>query len=123
MKRTAVFIFLLLVGFAAGYAVALLRGPSYPPPASPPPDPFELSVYKDANVGLTPPVVFFGDSIIYRWDLEMYFPTKGYVNRGIGGQTTAELLGRFYNASDISATLSCERRKHLDVDLFLKLAS
>src|SRR5437867_13103011 len=45
----------------------------------------------------TPPenrVVFFGDSITDGWRLNEYFPGKPYVNRGIGGQITGEMLGR-----------------------------
>jgi len=40
-------------------------------------------------------VVFFGDSITDFWDLEQYFPGKPYVNRGISGQTTPQMLVRF----------------------------
>ena len=40
-------------------------------------------------------VVFFGDSITDIWKLENYFPAKPYVNRGIGGQTTPQMLVRF----------------------------
>ncbi|HUO61323.1 MAG TPA: SGNH/GDSL hydrolase family protein [Candidatus Acidoferrales bacterium] len=40
-------------------------------------------------------VVFFGDSITDYWDLEKYFPGKPYVNRGISGQTTSQMLVRF----------------------------
>src|SRR5262249_34936941 len=40
-------------------------------------------------------VVFFGDSITDSWKLENYFPGKPYVNRGIGGQTTPQMLVRF----------------------------
>jgi hypothetical protein len=61
----------------------------------------ELSRYCGANAGLRPPaagesrVVFFGDSITNRWPLEDYFPGKLYLNRGIGGQTTPQMLIRF----------------------------
>jgi lysophospholipase L1-like esterase len=41
-------------------------------------------------------VVFLGDSITDGWDLAKGFPGKAYVNRGIGGQTTAQMLVRFY---------------------------
>jgi lysophospholipase L1-like esterase len=41
-------------------------------------------------------VVFFGDSITDLWKLEDYFPGKPYVNRGIGGQTTPQMLVRMY---------------------------
>jgi lysophospholipase L1-like esterase len=40
-------------------------------------------------------VVFFGDSITDTWKLNNYFPGQPYVNRGIGGQTTPQMLVRF----------------------------
>jgi hypothetical protein len=40
-------------------------------------------------------VVFFGDSHIGLWYLADNFPGKPYVNRGVGGQTTAQMLVRF----------------------------
>lgn len=61
----------------------------------------QLARYRDANASLKPPVagenrvVFFGDSITDMWKLEDYFPGKPYVNRGIGGQTTPQMLVRF----------------------------
>jgi lysophospholipase L1-like esterase len=41
-------------------------------------------------------VVFLGDSITDGWNLAKYFPGKPYVNRGIGGQTTPQMLARMY---------------------------
>ncbi len=41
-------------------------------------------------------VVFMGDSITDGWRLAESFPGKLYVNRGIGGQTTAQMLVRMY---------------------------
>jgi lysophospholipase L1-like esterase len=61
----------------------------------------QLARYRDANAALKPPapgenrVVFFGDSITDIWPLEQYFPGKPYINRGIGGQTTPQMLVRF----------------------------
>jgi lysophospholipase L1-like esterase len=61
----------------------------------------ELGRYRDANATLkaaTPGekrVVFFGDSITDLWRLDEYFPGKHYINRGIGGQTTPQMLIRF----------------------------
>ena len=61
----------------------------------------QLSRYRDANAALKPPapgenrVVFFGDSITDIWKLEDSFPGKPYLNRGIGGQTTPQMLVRF----------------------------
>jgi lysophospholipase L1-like esterase len=57
--------------------------------------------YKDANAKLTPPVkdekhvVFMGDSITDGWKLTEYFPNQPYINRGISGQTTPQMLIRF----------------------------
>ena len=61
----------------------------------------QLARYRDANKALNPPapgenrVVFFGDSITDMWHLEESFPNKPYLNRGIGGQTTSQMLVRF----------------------------
>jgi len=60
-----------------------------------------LGRYREANAKLSPPavsenrVVFMGDSITDMWKLEQSFPGKPYVNRGIGGQTTPQMLLRF----------------------------
>jgi lysophospholipase L1-like esterase len=63
-----------------------------------------LSRYAAANAALGAPragearVVFFGDSITDNWSKAGYggfFPGKPYVNRGIGGQTTSQMLVRF----------------------------
>jgi lysophospholipase L1-like esterase len=61
----------------------------------------QLYAYKAANAGLAPPtagegrVVFYGDSITQGWDIAKSFPGKPYVNRGISGQTTPQMLVRF----------------------------
>jgi len=61
----------------------------------------ELARYRDANDALKPPapgenrVIFFGDSITDVWKLEDSFPGKPYIDRGIGGQTTSQMLARF----------------------------
>ena len=60
-----------------------------------------LGRYREANAALPPPVasesrvVFMGDSITDGWKLPEYFPGKPYVNRGISGQTTPQMLVRF----------------------------
>lgn len=41
-------------------------------------------------------VVFLGDSITDIWKLQKFFPGKPYVNRGISGQTTPQMLVRMY---------------------------
>jgi len=41
-------------------------------------------------------VVFLGDSITDIWKLTEQFPGKPYVNRGISGQTTPQMLVRIY---------------------------
>lgn len=40
-------------------------------------------------------VVFIGDSITEGWKLESAFPGKPYINRGISGQTSSQILLRF----------------------------
>jgi len=62
----------------------------------------QLARYQDANEQLKQQpadakrVVFLGDSITEQWKLGESFPGKSYVNRGIGGQTTAQMLVRMY---------------------------
>src|SRR5580704_1371062 len=41
-------------------------------------------------------VVFMGDSITIGWHLDEFFPGKPYVNRGISGQTTPQMLVRIF---------------------------
>ena len=59
-----------------------------------------LARYAEANRKLAGPnpknprVVFLGDSITDAWRLNEYFPDKDYVNRGISGQITSQMLGR-----------------------------
>lgn len=64
----------------------------------------QLARYRDDNASLGAPkagearVVFFGDSITDGWGRvpgTTFFPGKPYVNRGISGQTTAQMLLRF----------------------------
>src|SRR6266516_3648052 len=63
-----------------------------------------LARYREANLKTPLPikaearVVFMGDSITDSWDDPKYggfFPGKPYVNRGISGQTTPQMLIRF----------------------------
>jgi lysophospholipase L1-like esterase len=61
----------------------------------------QLARYREANAAVQMPAagenraVFFGDSITDIWHLGEYFPGKPYLNRGIGGQTTPQMLVRF----------------------------
>jgi lysophospholipase L1-like esterase len=64
-----------------------------------------LARYRQANAELPAPsekdsrVVFMGDSITDIWarpEAGGFFPGKPYVGRGIGGQTTPQMLIRFY---------------------------
>lgn len=60
-----------------------------------------LEHFKAANAALPAPapgdsrVVFMGDSITEGWKLNTSFPDKPYINRGISGQTTPQMLLRF----------------------------
>jgi lysophospholipase L1-like esterase len=63
-------------------------------------DPNGLARYADANTKLlpaenSPRTVFLGDSITDSWRLNEYFTGRDFVNRGIGGQTTSQMLARF----------------------------
>ena len=61
-----------------------------------------LARFREANLQLGPPaagenrVVFMGDSITQIWDLQKFFPGKPYVNRGISGQTTPQMMVRMF---------------------------
>ncbi|MBS1790222.1 MAG: SGNH/GDSL hydrolase family protein [Acidobacteria bacterium] len=61
----------------------------------------QLNRYREANTQVPAPaknenrVVFMGDSITDGWKLDEYFPNKPYINRGISGQTTPQMLIRF----------------------------
>jgi lysophospholipase L1-like esterase len=62
----------------------------------------QLGRYHDANQELMKQpvpagrVVFMGDSITDGWKLDQSFPNKPYVNRGISGQTTPQMLVRMF---------------------------
>lgn len=64
------------------------------------PDRDNLSRYAETNERLGSPaanqgrVVFLGDSITDAWRLNEYFTGRDFVNRGISGQITGEMLGR-----------------------------
>jgi lysophospholipase L1-like esterase len=63
-------------------------------------DPNNLKRYAEADSKMSPPtkvprVVFLGDSITDAWRLNEYFTGRDFVNRGIGGQTTLQMLARF----------------------------
>lgn len=62
----------------------------------------DLARYRTENAALPAPapeenrVVFMGDSITDAWGHDQnFFPGKPYVNRGISGQTTPQMLVRF----------------------------
>jgi len=63
----------------------------------------QLDRYRAANAALPAPaagekrVVFYGDSITDAWarHTDEFFPGKGYIGRGISGQTTPQMLVRF----------------------------
>lgn len=67
------------------------------------PDRDEVRRYAEDNLKVgnpkagNPRVVFLGDSITDAWRLNEYFPNKDFLNRGISGQITGQMLGRFLN--------------------------
>ena len=64
------------------------------------PDRDNIHRYADANQKVPPAapdktrVVFLGDSITDGWRLDEYFGDRDFINRGISGQITGEMLGR-----------------------------
>ena len=94
-------------------STAFAQSPA-PPPVAPPPlagaarlisDYGNLARYAADNQTVAAPapgeerVVFMGDSITDGWGRTVkapFFPGKPYINRGISGQTTAQMLLRFY---------------------------
>jgi lysophospholipase L1-like esterase len=60
-----------------------------------------LTRYGSDNAELREPkpgenrVVFLGDQITEKWSESAFFPGKSYLNRGISGQTSAQMLVRF----------------------------
>ena len=64
------------------------------------PDRDNLRRYAEDDARLPKPapdqkrIVFLGDSITDGWRLNEYFPGRDFVNRGISGQITGEMLGR-----------------------------
>src|SRR5581483_7917324 len=64
------------------------------------PDRDDLQRYAEADQKIGPPqpgnprVVFLGDSITDSWRLNEYFGGRDFINRGISGQITGEMLGR-----------------------------
>ena len=60
-----------------------------------------LTRYGSANAELPPPasgeqrVVFFGDDATEKWAGAGFFPGRPYLNRGIAGQNSAQMLVRF----------------------------
>ncbi len=61
-----------------------------------------LARFKEDDLKLGPPaagekrVVFMGNSITEAWHLDGFFPDKPYINRGISGQTTPQMVLRFH---------------------------
>ena len=64
------------------------------------PDRDNLARYAELDSRTSPPqagkprVVFLGDSITDGWRFNEYFPERDFVNRGISGQITGQMLGR-----------------------------
>ncbi len=64
------------------------------------PDRDNLKRYAEANLRVGPPqvmkprAVLLGDSITDGWRLNEYFPDSDFINRGISGQITGQMLGR-----------------------------
>jgi lysophospholipase L1-like esterase len=88
---------------AAGLGLGFITGQLLAQTASLGPDWAQLGRYGTANAALPEAapgvrrVVFYGDSITDAWGRSVgeFFPGKPYLNRGISGQTTPQMLVRF----------------------------
>ena len=115
MSQRSIALFLAGLGIAAGVSVRAQIAGEFNPPragcclagnaqslADQLQDWNQLGRYHAANEELKQQpadpqrVVFMGDSITDGWRLAEAFPGKPYVNRGISGQTTAQMLVRMY---------------------------
>ena len=104
----------ILVVLLSASAFAQQSAPSIPSTSSPGLDEYrtsriaiytddfgQLVRYREENAAIGLPaakenrVVFLGDSITDYWKLADYFPGKPFLNRGVDGQTTPEMLVRF----------------------------
>src|SRR4030088_60414 len=95
---------LALLTAALGWSQTPAQAPAPPPPPHAPVKEFaNIERYHAENAQLAPPapgenrVVFMGDSITDGWGRKYgtFFTGKPYVNRGISGQTTPQMLVRF----------------------------
>jgi alpha-L-fucosidase len=79
--------------FLAGALLALSCGENKTPELPPPP----TSGLDGSHKG--PAAIFIGDSITWQWTRDgfhpVYFTSHGYVNKGISGNTTVQMLSRF----------------------------
>lgn len=106
--RLAIAVAGLVLGVSLAGWCQLVQGPLPNPPCCPYSVPGTLSDWAqlgryaadDARLEAQPVphgrVVFMGDSITDFWHLAKYFPGKPYVNRGISGQTTPQMLIRMF---------------------------
>ncbi|MGN7205152.1 SGNH/GDSL hydrolase family protein [Pedobacter sp. SAFR-022] len=93
MIKTSRILAFVLILFACHSTQAQQQDPDWP----------NLKKYREANAELGPPaaneqrVVFMGNSITEGWIKQApeFFKGRPYINRGIGGQTTPQMLVRF----------------------------
>ena len=89
---------LLAVSMAAGYMAYFFARQFYTTENDVRLEPFSLSAFPIVPTRASPElkrVVFFGDSRAEAWTAPLNLVGWDFVNRGIGGQTTRQVLGRF----------------------------
>lgn len=110
MSRSALRLVLSLAAFVLALPLtAQTPAPAQPAPAAQPTreeqmklDWPNLTRFRQADAALAAPaasetrVVFMGDSITQNWKLDQTFPAKPYINRGISGQTSPQMVLRFH---------------------------
>jgi lysophospholipase L1-like esterase len=86
---------LALLIFLSGLTLAQTEQPAVPSNSAAA-DFAQAARYRRVNLGVSAQVVFLGDSIFDYWGSRQgtWFSYPGWINRGIGGQTTHQLLLR-----------------------------
>lgn len=87
---------LVAMGMLLAMAVSCVAQTEAPPANAAASDFSQSKRYQMANQNMHARVVFLGDSMLDNWGSHngTWFPYAGWVNRGIGGQTTQQILLR-----------------------------
>ena len=100
-KTITVILLLILALTGVGYKAYEFRSQLLVIHENSDPDPYHTQQYAEANINIlkqkSKKVVLVGDSIIYGWKFPNTINEYLLINRGINGERTDELIGRFTN--------------------------